>query len=111
MAALLRGSQTGRHGSIRDEGVVHSSQALNIAGDMKYDLDNCACRNGEDVGEHTEVDTQLIAQQRKHYEQTDPVFLLVFLRPRDIRSSGLGDIFVKDAATTERRQWKQIEHR
>ena len=30
--------------------------ALNIAGDMKYDLDNCACRSGEDVGEHAEVD-------------------------------------------------------
>jgi hypothetical protein len=43
-------------------------KALNIAGDMKYDLDNAVRRNGEGVGNHTEVDTQLSAQQREHYE-------------------------------------------
>jgi hypothetical protein len=67
-------------------------KTLSIAGEMKYGLDNGACRNGEGTGDHIEVDTQLSAQQREHDEETDQDYQPVWLQLIVLKANGIAVI-------------------
>src|SRR6516162_1368905 len=80
--------------------------SLNIAGDMKYDLDNGGRRNRERARDHVQVNTQLSTHQWQRNEQTDQDYQSVGLQSRYRCGGGLRENPDQNAPAIERWQRK-----